>query len=221
MPADQAAGLRRRGARQPLRTIHCFSDSADSSVRLALALRQLGRVSLLVDTQDRLFSASSPRSLFDWRHQLERRQLHVLPQAYGDGWHAPGLRADEPALAGVATGYDQVLFDSGWGRAELALLAGAQHDVVMEVGRSDESMRRAYAVLKTLAGSGGTCTVGLLGEPGACDRVRAAASHFLGKQFGHAIFSAANEDDAFVALAVRMADEETSLRACSNKTGNT
>ena len=219
MPADQAAGLRRHscpsghGARQPLRCIYCFSDSVDSSVRLAHALHQLGQALLLVDTQGRLFVDASPRCLFDWKHQLERRQLHTLPQAYGEGWYAPGVRADEPALSSMANGYDYVIFDSGWG-ADLALLPGAAQTVVTEVRRTDESMLHAYAVLKTLACSGSAVSVGLLGDRVACDHVRAAGCRFLEQRFAQAIFSVANEDDAFAALAVRMSGEETSLAAC-------
>jgi len=181
---------------------------------LARALHQTGQVLLLVDTQGRLFPASSPRSLFDWRHQLERRQLHTLPQAYGEGWYAPGVRADEPALSGVAKRYDCVMFDSGWGRTDLALLSGVAHRVVMEVRRTDDSMQHAYAVLKTLACWEGWVSVGLLGDRLACDHVRAAGCRFLEPRLVDAIFSVANEDDAFAALAVRMADEETSLTAC-------
>ena len=216
MPADQAAGLRRHGARRPLRCISCFSDSFDSSVRLALALYQVGRVSLLVDTQGRIFADSSPRSLFDPAHQLERRQLQTLPQAYGAGWYAPGVRTDEPALSGMTSSYsyDYVLLDLGWGNTDLALLPGAAHEVVLEIHRTDESMRHAYAVLKTLSCLEGTSSVGLLGDRQACDHVRAAVFRFLERRFAHAIFSMANEDDAFAALAVRMADEETSLAAC-------
>lgn len=221
MAADQAAGLRRRGARQPLHCIHCFSDSGATSVRLAQALHQTGRVTLLVDALGRHFSASSPRSLFDWKQQLERRQPYTLPQAYGDGWHAPGVRADEPGLVGMASRYDQVVFDSAWDDAELVMLPGAVHSVVMEVGRANESMLRAYAVVKTLAHSGEAFRAGLLGDPAACEQVRAAARRFLDARFADALFSVANEDDAFAALAVRMASEETSPSARLNKTGST
>ncbi|MCL5059300.1 MAG: hypothetical protein M1449_01470 [Candidatus Thermoplasmatota archaeon] len=214
MPADQAAGLRRRGARQPLPCIHCFSESADTSVRLAHALHHIGRKSLLVDRRGRLFADSSTRSLFDWKRQLDRGQLHTLPQAYGEGWYAPGAQADEPALHGMTLACDHVIFDAGWGGADLELRPGVTHTVAMEIRRTDESMRHAYAVLKTLAHRGGVSCVGLLGDPGACELVRAACCRFLGQRFAHAVFSAANEDDAFAVLAVRMADEGTSLRAC-------
>ena len=219
MAADQAAGLRRyvgalrRGERQPLRGVTCFSDSVDSSVRLAHALHQIGRVTLLADTQGRLFADCSPRSLFDWKQQLVRRQLHTLPQPYGEGWYARGVRADDPAVSGMANGYDHVIFDAGWG-GDLALPPGAAHTVVMEIHSAGESMRHAYAVLKTLARSGRAVSVGMLGDPTACDRVRAAACRFLELEFAHAIFSAAHADDAFAALAVRMAGEETGLTAC-------
>ena len=201
------------GARQPLGSIYCFSDFRGASVHLAHALHQIGRVTLLADTQGRLFADSFPRSLFDWKHQLERRQLHTLPQAYGEGWYAPGMRADDPALSSMANGYDHVIFDAGWG-GDLALLPGAAHTVVMEIHPAGESMRLAYAVLKTLACSGHAVSVGMLGDPVACDHVRAAGCRFLEPRFAHAIFSMAHEDDAFAALAVRMAGEETSLTAC-------
>jgi len=221
MRADQAAGLRRRaaslpahGARQPQRSIHLFSDAPDTSLRLAHALHQTGHVLLLVDATGRLFSVSSPRSLFDWPHQLERRQLHTVPQAYGEGWYAPGVRADEAALSGMVSHYDYVMFDAGWGRTNLALPPGVAHRVVMEVRRTDQSMQHAYAVLKTLACQGSRFSVGLLGDRLACDHVRAAGRRFLEQRFARAIYSVANEDDAFAALAVRMAEEETSLAAC-------
>ena len=213
MAADQAAGLRRRRTRQSAPCIHLFSESADFSVYLAQALHQLGRESLLVDMQVRLFADSPACILFDWKRQLERGQLQTLPQTYGKGWYAPGMRADEPALSGMMNGYDHVIFDMVWG-ADLALLPDAAHTVVMEVRRTDESMRHAYAVLKTLACMGRAVSVGLLGDRFACDHVRAAACRFLEQRFAHAIFSVANEDDAFAALAVRMANEETSLTAC-------
>ena len=219
MAADQAAGLRRHSARQPARCIHVFSDSPDTAVGLTQALHRHGRTVLLVDTRGRLFAGSPARSLFDWRQQLQRGQLQTLPLAYGAGWYAPGVRADEPALSAVANGYDHVLFDVGW-KAELALLQGAVHTVLMEIPRAarvlnaNEPMLRAYAVLKTLACMGGAVSVGLLGDRPACDHVRAAGCRFLEQRFARAIFSLANEDDAFAALAVRMANEETSLTAC-------
>lgn len=214
MAADQAAGLRRRRMRQPVSCIHCIAESTDFSTQLAQALHELGRESLLVDLQGRLFADATTRSLFDWKRQLERGQLQTLPQAFGKGWYAPGMGADEPALSGMASEYDQVIFDSGWRNTDLALLPGATHSVVLEVRRTDDSMRHAYALLKTLACMGSAANVGLLGDSFACDRVRAAAWRFLEQRFAHTIFSVANEDDAFAALAVRMANEETSLAAC-------
>lgn len=222
VPADQAAGLRRRSypaepdARQPFRYIHCISDSSGPGVRLAHALRQIERTLLLVDTRGRHFSASSPRSLFDWKHQLERKQLHTLPQAYGEGWYAPGVQADEPALYGIARGYDHVIFDMEWSQGDLALPAGAMHTVVMEIRRTDESMRNAYTVLKTLACSGAAFSASLLGDRSACDHVQAACCYFLEQDAAYAIVNLANEDDAFAALAVRMAGEERASRLVNN-----
>ena len=214
MPADQAAGLRRRGVQQPLPSTLCFFESADSTVHLAHALHQMGRESLLIDMQGRLFAASTTRSLFDWKRQLERRQLQTLPQTYGQGWYAPGVQVDEPALHGMALAFDHVIFDAGWRGGALGLQPGVTHTVALEIQHTDESMRHAYALLKTLAHLGGASCVGLLGDTVACERVRAACCQFLEQRFVQVLFSVAHEDDAFAALAVRMVDEETSLRAC-------
>lgn len=209
MPADQAAGLRRRNAGQPVRGIHCFFDAPASSMRLAHALHQIGQVSLLVDMRGRLFADAPARSLFDWKQQLGRGQLNILPQACGDGWVAPGVRADAPNLHRAVQGYDCVVFDAGPIGNELALLPGTLNNVVVEVHPTGDSMPRAYSMLKTLSQAGNSLSVGLLGDAAACDRVRAACCHFLEQSFAQAIYSAAHEDDAFAALAVRMADEET------------
>ena len=209
MPADQAAGLRRRNARQPVRCIHCFFDAPASSTRLVHALHQLGQVSLLVDMRGRLFADSTTRSLFDWKQQLERSQLNTLPQAYGDAWVAPGVRADAPNLHRAVQGYDCVLFDAGPIGNELALLRDALNAVVIEVHPTGDSMQRAYRMLKTLSQAGNSLNIGLLGDAASCDHVRAAGCRFLEQPFTQAIYSVAHEDDAFAALAVRMADEET------------
>jgi len=214
MPLDQAAGLRRRSARQPLRCIHCLFDSAVSTVKLAHALHLRGATSLLVDSSGRGFADAPARSLFDWKQQLQRGQLRTLPQSYGDGWHAPGVRADEPALLGVARGYDQVVFDVGSSDTDWVLMPGAVDAVIVEAQPTRESMLRAYALLKTLSHAKHGLSVGLLGDPAACDQLVAACSHFLERRFAQAIFSVAHEVDAFSMLAARMTDEETSLMAC-------
>ena len=211
MPADQAAGLRRRNARQPLRCIHCFFDQAESTTRLAQALYQHGRSVLLLDASGRMFADASPRSLFDWKQQLQCGQLHTVPLAYGAGWYAPGVQADEPALCAVAHTYDDVLFDVGLG--DPALMPGASQGVVLEVNASHESMLRAYARFKTLSHASGDLSVALLGDPSACDQVKAACSRFLDPLVERSIYSVAHEVDAFAALAVRMACEEASQQA--------
>jgi hypothetical protein len=211
MPADQAAGLRRRRAQQPIRCIHCFFDSAESTTQLAQALYRLGRVSLLVDMRGRLFAGASTRSLFDWKQQLERGQLHMQPLEYGDGWYAPGLQGDHPDLLGVAQAYDHVVFDAGPDGDSLALMSGAAHTILIEVQHTTASLRRAYTLIKTLSHAGCRSSLGLQGNPAACDHVRAACSHFLEPQFTQDVYSVAHEDDAFASLAIRMAGEETRL----------
>lgn len=211
MSADQAAGLRRRSARQPGRCIHCFSDSDESPIRLAQALHQRGETVLLIDGGGRLLADSSPRSLFDWRQQIARGRLQTLPMSCGDGWHAPGVRADEPALLAMAQRYDAVVFDAGPGRGDLRLMPGAA--AVIEVEATHASRRYGYALLKSLFHTGAALRVVLLGDPAACEQVRAACAHFLEPRFAQAICTVAHEDDAFAEVAVRMASEETSLRA--------
>lgn len=210
MAADQAAGLRRRGAQQPLACVLCFFDSTAATEQLAHALHRSGRVSLLVDLQGRLFAEAPARNLFDWKQQIERGQLHTQARAYGEAWYAPGVRVDEPALRRAAQGYDQVMFDLGSSPAELVLMSGAEHAVAIEIQPTQASMLRAYTLLKTLAhAEEKVSSVGLLGDAVACDQVQAACSHFLGLAFSQALINVTREDDAIAALAVRMVGGET------------
>jgi hypothetical protein len=212
VPADQAAGLRRRRAQQPPPCVHCFFDTADSTPRLAQALHRRGRTSLLIDACGRVFS-DAPRSLFDWKQQLERGQLHTLPMPYGEGWYAPGIQGDEPALMAAARGHDCVVFDARPDAPDWTPLPGTARFVILEVNALPASILQGYALLKTLAGSGAPISVGLLGNAAACDHLQAACGRFLDPAFTRAVYSVAHEDDAFAALAVRMAHEETGLMA--------
>ena len=205
--ADQAAGLRRRGMRRPLRCLHVFFESPDATLRVAQALHRVGCSPLLVDATGRLFGDAPTRSLFDWRQQLARGELHTLPLPCGEGWHAPGARGDEPAWANVAHRHGLLVFDEGAVGAGLALMPGAS--VIVEVQPAQESMQRVYALLKALHRPGGSAGVALAGDPGACDRVRAACAQFLDPGFARGLLSGAHEDDAIAELAVRMVAEET------------
>lgn len=218
MAPDQAAGLRRRRVQQPPLCIHCFFDVAGSVVRLAQALHRRGLSLLLIDARGRVFADSPTRSLFDCQQQLERGQLHRLSMPYGDGWYAPGIRGDEPALVAVARGYDCVVFDARPDAPDWTPLPGAALAVVLEVNPTNASSVQGYTLLKTLAYSGMPFSVGLLGDAAACDHLQAACKKFLDPAFSRAVYSVAREDDAFAALAVaalavRMAHEETRLRA--------
>jgi hypothetical protein len=220
MAPDQAAGLRRRRAQQPPPCTHCFFDAAESAVRLAQALHRRGLSLLLIDACGRVFSDSPTRSLFDWKQQLERGQLHRLPMPYGDGWYAPGIRGDEPALMAVARGYDCVVFDARPDAPDWAPLPGAAQRIFLEVDAMHASTLHGYALLKTLSHTRMPFSVGLLGDAAACDHLQAACKSFLDPAFSRAVYSVAREDDAFAALAVRMAHEETRLTA-RYKTENT
>lgn len=220
MPADQAAGLRRRRAEQPLRYIYCFLDSAEHTLQLVQALHQQGETALLVDTSGRLFGHYSTRSLFDWRQQLERGQLQTLPLAHGQGWYAPGVSATEPALRNAAQAYDHMVFDLERLEDELALMPDAIQTVIVDVHATEESKLRTYRLIKTLAHSRTVFSVGLMGDPAACEQVRMAGQHFLEPSLAQAIYNLAQEGDAFAALAVRMCVEEASLttRCITGKT---
>jgi hypothetical protein len=222
MPADQAAGLRRRSAQQPLRCIHGFFHSPDSTIRLAQALQQHGWTSLLIDTRGRLFAGSATQSLFDWRQQLARQQLHTQAMPHGDGWHAPGLMANEPGLRAIAQRYDCLLFDASLDAPDWLPLPDVAQTLILEVNAGQASMQRAYALLKTLSHLESRAGIGLLGDAAACDRLQAACRQYLEPAFVEAVHSVAHEDDAFAALAVRMADEETRLTAryITGTTGN-
>lgn len=210
MPADQAAGLRRRRGRQPLPCIRCFFDTADFVHRLARTLHRHGWTPLLADTSGRLFADASLRSLFDWRQQLARGQLHTLPLSYADGWYAPGLRADAAVQTQALQAWNCLVLDANPYEDDLQPIAGTSQTVLIEVGASHAAMARAFAILKTLAHRSGPCGHAvLLGDAAACVRVQAACVRFLGSGFQPAICSLAEADDAFDALAVRMADEET------------
>lgn len=211
MSADQAAGLRRRSTLQPLRCIHGFFHSPQSATRLAQALHRHGWTSLLVDTRGRLFADSPTQSLFDWRQQLTRQQLHTQALSSGDGWHAPGLMADEPGLKAIARRYDCLLFDANLDAPDWLPLPDMDQTLILEVRAGRVSMQQAYALLKTLCHLESRADIGLLGDAGACDRLLAACRQYLEPAFVQAVHSVAHEDDAFAALAVRMADEGTRL----------
>ena len=222
MPADQAAGLRRRSARQPLCCIHGFFHSPESTIRLAQALYGRGLTSLLVDTRGRLFADAPTRSLFDWRQQLARQQLHTQAMPYGDGWHAPGLQANEPALKAIAQRYDCLLFDASPDAPDWLPLPDMEQTLILEVNAGQAPMQQAYALLKTLCHLESRASIGLLGDAAACDRLLAACRQYLEPAFVQVVHSVAHEDDAFAALAVRMADGETRLtaRCTTGTTGN-
>lgn len=212
---DQAAGLRRRSARLPCACMYCFFDTAEWTDKLAAALQQAERTSLLIDRRGRLFAAASTRSLFDWKQQLERGELHTLSLSHGDGWYAPGVRADDPGLRDVARAYDHLLFDEEPSGAELILMPDANHTFLIEVQPAQPSMLRAYTLLKTLSHAEGGGNVSLLGDPTACAHVLSTASRFLPQPFVQAIDCVAHVDTAFSSLAVRMPSEETSRLARS------
>lgn len=215
--ADQAESLRRRRSGRAPRIIHGVFRHSRSAIRLAHALHAQGWSTLLADTLGRLWPEAPARSLFGWREQIVRGQLLVLPEAFGAGWHAPGLRGDTPELASVVRGYDCVLLDVS--PDVPGLTPGSVDTLVLELGESQASVLEGYALVKSAMARGLNGRVGLLGDDGACVRVAAACERFLGAGVASRIHNTADAADAFSALAVRMVGEETD-RMARNKTGS-
>ena len=208
MAADQAAGLRRRRAARVAHRVQLVSASPSIAHRLLDALGRQGYSTLLVDVQGRQF-AGAARSLFDWRQQLARRQPHLLPLDGGDGWYAPGLAADAD-LSVLAARYDCLVFDCD-PAVPTASLPPAPQTLLLEV--LPAGLQSAYAWLKTCAHHRWDAEMALFGEAAAGMHLRAACRQFLGEAFAQKLGNPLREADAFAALAVRMAGEETGPRA--------
>lgn len=207
MRPDQAAGLRRRTGSVP-RCIHCFSSTGATGVRLAAALQHHGWNVLRVDTVARTPGQVPARSLFDWRLQLARAQLSLLPTAYGDAWHAPGVQTDVPEFAALARQYDALLLDAD-SRCETWMpMPGADNRIVIELAADTAALRQAYALLKTLCSEQAGCKVSLVGDGLASRRLLDAVGRFLGAACTRTVVCFAHEVEPFAALAIRMAGEE-------------
>lgn len=209
MQPDQAAGLRRRRTAQPGPYLSCFFESPSSVVRLAEAFHDRGLDVLLIDGLGRQFADAPARSLFDWAQQLARGQLHTLPQPYGDGWFAPGVRLDAPGLGEALARWDCVLFDAGPLRDALAFAPHARQTCVVSVDPDIASLQRAYRLLKAVSHADNNATVFLLGEAENCATVLAACRRFLEQDVIRRVNHLAPDDTAFARLAGKMAHEET------------
>jgi hypothetical protein len=213
VPADQAAGLRRlRRAQAPI-CITCFLDRAASTQALLRALSVLGKRILLVDMDGRHLAATRTRSLFDWRQQLQRRQLQGLPLPHGEGLYAPGAQGGDAEILEAAHAYDCVVFDAGMLSSSPSLATGRKQTLVLQVDATADSLALGYALLKTLHASDDASDVLLYGAASACTRLSQAARHFLGDAMARRIWAAAEEDEHFAALAARIAAEETGHQA--------
>ena len=213
-PNDQAAGLRRRSARAQIACIYCFFYTAEWTVSLTRNLHNAGQTPLLIDRLGRLFGAAQTRSLFDWKQQLGRGELHTLPLRHGQGWYAPGVRANDPALREMARAYDSLVFDEDPSGADLILMPDAHRIFLVEVRASNPSMLRAFTLLKSLSHhAGGYGKLVLLGDLDACGQVLSAANRFLPFDFAQTLSCAAHIDAVFSVLAIRMPSEETSREA--------
>lgn len=213
MPVDQAAGLRRQRQAQSPTCISCFFSQAASTQLLMRALEGLGKRVLLVDTAGSQLAASRTQSLFDWRQQLQRGQLQGLPLPHGEGLFAPGAEAGDPAIIQAATTYDCVLFDAGRITHSVALALGQAQMLLLQVEDMPPSLGLSYALLKALHATGNPSTILLCGSPSARTRVMSAVRHFLGAAMARRIWAAEDEDEHFIALAARIAAEETGHQA--------
>lgn len=177
------------------------------------ALSGLGKRVLLVDTDGRHLAAARTQSLFDWRQQLQRRQLQGLPLPHGEGLYAPGARGGDAEILEAAHAYDCVLFDAGVLSSSLALATGRTQTLVLQVDATADSLALGYSLLKTLHAADNASDVLLYGAASACIRLTQAARHFLGEAMARRMWAAAEEDEHFAALAARIAAEETGHQA--------
>ena len=207
MPADQAAGLRRRRRGLAPLCIQCVGDTADGLLRVARACHRGGRSPLVVDTCGRLFAGDAPRTLFDWPRQIGQGRLLTLPLDAATGWLAPGVRADAPGLSEAVRTYDTLIFDSS-PHAAAARLPGARQILWLTV--RPDTRHEIYALLKTHAAAGPFDAI-LSGDSTACARVKAACARYLGAPSAGTVASIPDEDDAIAALAARMTGEEWGL----------
>ena len=207
MPTDQAAGLRRRRDGAAPTWAVCYGEVLSTPTRLAHALHRSGRSVLLVDTVGRRLHDAPTRSLFGWRHQLARGELHTFTQAFGDGWSAPGLVLDTPGLAALVRPYDCVVLDGGSVSA-CGPIPHAARICVVEVDLDDGAPKQAYRLVKTLLLGGNPEAIYLVGDSENCARVRAGCCRFLEPSRYDRVHDLAGERDAFTTLAVRMAHEE-------------
>jgi hypothetical protein len=184
-----------------------FADAA-SVLALMKALAGEGKNVLLVDTSGRQLAAGRTRSLFDWRRQLEQMRLQGLPLAHGDGLSAEGAAAGDGAILAAAGTYDIVLFDAGPAGPSIDLAAGVLQDLVLQLDGDSQSLEWGYAVLKSLPRAQHDGDVLLSGPASVCERLVAAARHFLGEPAAARIWTAGDDDPHFLALAARIAAEE-------------
>lgn len=203
MPADQAAGLRRRQTGAPRRVLHCVSDTPASALNLARALRQHGLHPLLIDSRDRTCGRAAAQTLFDWRQQIERDRLVLLPLTEATGWHAPGSRAGTPGLLHATRHFDVLVFDCTLD--DVAHPSPELDERALLVVRP-QTREAVYALLKTRARTGGLASF-LTGDPATGLRVREACARFLGAHCASVLDFRPDEIDAIAALAVRMAGE--------------
>lgn len=213
VPADQAAGLRRLRQAQPPICVTCFLDRAASTQALLRALSVLGKRILLVDMDGRHLAVSRTQCLFDWRQQLQRRQLQGLPLPHGEGLYAPGAQGGDAEILEAAHAYDCVVFDAGVLSSSLDLAIGRTQTLVLQVDATADSLAVAYSLLKTLHAADSASNVLLYGTASACARLTQAARHFLGEAVARRMWAAAEEDEHFAALAARIATEETGHQA--------
>lgn len=216
MPADQAAGLRRRQEGASLKIIYCVSASASCALRVARAFTRQGRCPLVIDSRDRLLGRTATQALFDWPRQIERGMVLALPLQDAAGWRAPGVRADAAGLLRATRDYDPLVFDCL--PDDMAVRVPAACEIAL-LTVYPETMQAVYALLKTRAATGGLEAI-LTGDPASCTRVREACARFLGATLAGAVSCAADENDAIATLAARMAGMAQGSPP-SYRTGNT
>lgn len=178
--ADQAAGLRSKGARQGPKVISLLSLPPDWAARLAQALQALNHKILLVDSAGRHTLASKTQFIFGWEQQVARQRLQTITMNGIDVLHAPGAYAGDAAIVQTGVGYDYVLFDGQTLQPEtLNLDPSTPQTLVVALNAHPDALCNTYALIKTLHQNKLAWRVMLLGESSLGERLVSATDYFM------------------------------------------
>ena len=219
MLADQAAGLRSRSRRHDLRVISLMNTSTDFAPRLAQALMTCHQKVLLVDSLGRHLRASKTHFLFGWQQQLARQRLQTLSVEGVEVMHATGAPAGDTTIVRASAKYHAVMFDGYPLQTEIALDTRTPQILLVALSAHPDSLKYAYALIKTLHQQKLDWRVLLIGEAAFAERIIAATSYFLPAQTGLLEYVDLGADAHLHALAAKISAAQWSASQLNTNTG--